>query len=203
MIPICDTPYGSFRTRTFADNFPDFFTFASITADGTTSSTADYHLWSIFSLREISSSDKRLIYYLLYSRFGNSHIANGIDENQFRFRLFSKLFQYAPTWLKELEIQKKLRELTDAELILGSEATYNHAFNPENSPATSSRDAINYINDQNKTLYTKSKMEGYSNLLALLKTDVTEEFLNHFNDLFIKITEGDYPLLYVTTEENQ
>jgi hypothetical protein len=37
-----------------------------------------------------------LVYYLLYARYGNNPIANR-DENQFKFKIFSVIFQYGPT----------------------------------------------------------------------------------------------------------
>ena len=36
------------------------------------------------------------LYYLLYARYGNSHIVN-TDENQFTYKLFSTIFMYGPT----------------------------------------------------------------------------------------------------------
>lgn len=191
-----DTYYGQFRTRTFAEIFPDYATFASMGINGEQTSVVNNQMWYIMNI-SLTNDNKRMLYYMLYSRFGNSHIANS-DENQFRFGLFSTIFQYGPTWEKRLDIQKKLRSLSDTELTLGGEATYNHAYNPEVSPGTSSRDGINFINDQNKTLYSKSKMEGYASLLALLEDDVTETFLSKFKKLFISITAGDEPLVYIT-----
>lgn len=45
-------------------------------------------------------------------------------------------------------------------------------------------------------------MEAYAQLAALLETDVTEDFLNKFKYLFIKVAAPDYPLLYETEVMN-
>jgi hypothetical protein len=76
--------------------------------------------------------------------------------------MFSVIFQYGPTWEKKLDIQEKLRDLTEAEILAGAKAIYNHAFNPETTPSTASLEELNYINDQNITNYKKSKLEAYS-----------------------------------------
>lgn len=36
------------------------------------------------------------LYYLLYARYGNNPIAN-YDEEQFKYKMFSIVFQYGPT----------------------------------------------------------------------------------------------------------
>lgn len=37
-----------------------------------------------------------LLYYLLYARYGNNPIAN-TDINQFKYKMYSVIFQYGPT----------------------------------------------------------------------------------------------------------
>ena len=185
MIP-CNSYYGSFRTRTFADIFPSVTDFSD-----------EYdELPFDDNVEELST-----IYYLLYARYGNSHIAYS-DENQFKYSLFSLIFMYGPTWEKRLDIQSKLRGISDEELLVGGKAIYNHSFNPGSAPSTSTLEEILTINDQNTTNYKKSKMEAYSMLLDLLETDVTEEFINKFKKLFITVLAPDYPLLYVTEDDN-
>lgn len=107
--------------------------------------------------------DVTLLYYLLYARYGNNPIANR-DVNQFKYKAFSIIFQYGPTWEKRLDIQKKLRELTAEELATGSKAIYNTALNPSTAPSTQATDELNYINQQNTTNYKKSKMDAYAQL---------------------------------------
>ena len=184
-VPCSDTYYGSYRTRTFADIFPDLGKFTALFAE------------TPFPAAIQTSADPinlELVFALLYARYGNSHTAFS-DENQFIYNIFATIFMYGPSWATRLATQKKIREAGD-DIFLGGEATYNSALNPENAPGTSSRDGIDYVNSQNKTLYTKSKLEGYANLLALVETDVTEEFINKFKKLFLIVPEPDYPLLY-------
>ena len=44
----------------------------------------------------ISDANARTLYYLLYARYGNNPIAN-YDEEQFKYKIFSIVFQYGPT----------------------------------------------------------------------------------------------------------
>lgn len=178
--------YGSYRTRTFADIFPDYEAFF----DG-------YDMSPINTGEEYEIQAVSKAYYLLYARYGNSHIAYS-DENQFKYAVYSTIWQYGPTWAKRVEIQQKLRKLNEDELIVGGKAIYNHSFNPSTAPSTSTLEELLTINDQNTTNYKKSKMEGYAQLMAMLELDVTSEFLEKFKRLFITITAPDYPLLYET-----
>lgn len=179
-----NSEYGNYRTKKFTDFYPIAQDFVN-----------DYHLCSIPST--ITDDTATTLFYLLYARYGNSHIINS-DENQFKYKLFSIVFQYGPTWEKRLDIQNKLRNLTEDELMYGTKAIYNTANNPGTEPSTGSFEELPYINSQNTTGYKKSKMDAYANLLALLDTDVTEDFIKKFGKLFITILEPREPLWYGT-----
>lgn len=184
-----NSPYGNFRTRTFANIFEEEDVFS-------------------LTLKEcgiplkITEESLSTLFYLLYARYGNSHIAS-YDENQFIYKVASTIFMYGPTWEKRIEIQDSLRKLTEEELLKGGAAIYNSA----NAPGTSLADnvgpdgKVDYISGQNTTDYYKSKMEGYATLASLLETDVTKEFLDKFANLFLKIVEPYSPLWYVTEVE--
>lgn len=64
----------------------------------------------------ITSQNATTLYYLLYARYGNSPISN-LDETQFKYKLFSIIWQYGPTWEKRLSVQDVLRNLTVNDLL--------------------------------------------------------------------------------------
>lgn len=75
--------YGNYRTRKFTDIFPNVDTFITgYTNNGITTT--------------ISQDSAKTLYYLLYSKYGNSHIANS-DENQFQYKVWSTIYMYGPT----------------------------------------------------------------------------------------------------------
>ena len=143
-----------------------------------------------------------LLYYLLYARFGNNPIAN-FDENQFKAKVFAIIWQYGPTWQKRLDVQEKLRSISDEDLLKGAKAIYNHAFNPSQTPSTATLDEIEFINDQNTTNYKKSKMDAYGQLWELLTIDVTTEFLNRFQKCFKQFVRPEKHWIYVTELEDE
>ena len=145
---------------------------------------------------EANNSSLKTLYYLLYAKYGNSFITNW-DENQWRYKVFSIIFQYGPTWEKRLDLQDKIRNLSDEDLLKGAKAVYNHAFNPSDEPVDTE---LNYINEQNTTNYKKSKMDAYTQLWGLLVTDVTEQFISRFSELFKKVI-APYTYIY-ESEEN-
>lgn len=150
----------------------------------------------------ITTNNATTLYYLLYAKHGNDPIAN-LDVNQFKAKVFSTIFQYGPTWEKKLDIQSKLRSLTDDELLIGSKAIYNSALNPSTAPSTSSLDELAYINSQNTTNYKRSKMEAYNMLWEALRTDVTSAFIKRFDHCFKTFVLPERPLLYVSEDEGE
>ena len=160
--------------------------------DSATDFATDYSTINLGGITDSSLVTK--LYYLLYAKYGNSFITN-LDETQFKYKLFSTIFEYGPTWEKRLDIQSKLRSISDADLLVGAKAIYNHALNPETTPSTSDLTEVNYINEQNTTNYKKSKMDAYTQLWNILATDVTEDFLSRFAILFKKAI-APYTYLY-------
>lgn len=187
MVAMQSRLYGSYRQRTFSEIFPSVDKFI------------DEFMASPFS-SAINDSSRRILYYMLYANYGNSPISNS-DENQFKYRVWSTIYMYGPTWEKRLEIQDKLRKLSEDELLKGGKAIYNHAFNPGTAPTTSDLEELDYINDQNTTNYKKSKLEGYAILMELLKTDVSRDFINKFKPMFLKFVQPEYPLWYVDNND--
>lgn len=181
---ICDSVYGNYRTRKFADIWPSADAFIQ-----------DYQASAI--PQKLKVADATTLYYLLYARYGNSSIANS-DENQFKYKIFSTIYIGGATWAKKQEIQDKLREMTEDEILAGTKAIYNHAFNPQTAPTTNTVDELEYINEQNTTKYKKSKLDGYALLWAILNDGVTETFLREFRYHFLVVVEPQLPLWYVT-----
>ena len=110
---------------------------------------------------------------------------------------------YGPTWEKRLDVQNKLRGLTDKELIEGTKQINNHSYNPSTEPSTNDTEELPTTNEQTSTKYKKSKMDAYAILIALLETDVTEEFVAKFKKLFLSIVEPQNPLWYITEQGEQ
>ena len=176
-----------YNTKLFTDIYNKVDTFV-----------ADYNSINLGGLTDPTLVTK--LFYLLYAKFGNSPIAN-LDENQFKYKLFSTVFMYGPAWEKRLDIQNEIRNLSADDLLQGAKAIYNHALNPETDPSTLAPDELTYINEQNTTQYKKSKMDAYGQLWRLISTDVTADFLAKFNDCFKKFVKPANPLIYVTDEE--
>ena len=185
--------YGNFRTRTFAEIFTEQG-FDSVQVFDTAIKECGIPL-------KIKDESLSTLFYLLYARYGNSHIASS-DENTFLYKLASTIFMYGPTWEKRIEIQDKLRALQETDILKGSEAIYNTANAPgtEIAGLVDNEGKLDFLSGQNTTAYRKSKMEGYATLASLLETDVTKEFIDRFANLFLKIVEPYEPLWYVTEE---
>lgn len=176
--------YGNYRQVKFTDVWQTAESFVS-----------DYKNNGIQTT--ISDQTATTLYYLLYSRYGNSVLASS-DTNRFKYDVWATIFSYGPTWEKRLEIQEKLRDLTDDDLFTGATQIYNHAYNPGTAPSTNTLDELTAINEQNTSKHKKGKMDAYAMLISLLETDVTESFLDKFKKLFLKVVQPELPLWYAT-----
>ena len=150
---------------------------------------ADYNTINLGGITDPTLVNK--LYYLLYAKFGNSPIAN-LDENQFKYKLFSTVFMYGPTWEKKLDIQATLRGLTEDQIKTGTARAisntgtvgttgnntynnlkstdsgadiHNHAYNPATDPATTDTLELDYINEQQVDKFgrTNTKSGSISN----------------------------------------
>ena len=144
----------------------------------------------------ITADNQTKLFYLLYAKYGNSPIANR-DINQFKYKVFSIIYQYGPTWEKKLSIQDSIRSLTEEDLRTGNKAIYNSALNPSTAPTTATTEEINYINSQNTTNYKRSKMDAYNMQWSLLDDSLTARFINRFSVCFKQFVAPERPLIFV------
>lgn len=166
---------------------------------------ADYKDSGLYNqANSITDEHANLLFYLIYARHGNSPIAN-LDINQFKYKMWSIIFQYGPSWEKKLEIQENLRDLTETDILSGAKAIYNRAYNPENlsGPSTTEEIGLEYVSEQNTTNYKKSKLEAYTILWSLLKTDVTNGFVRKFDGLFKSFVTPQNTYIYETEYEDE
>ena len=113
----------------------------------------------------ISDQNATTLYYLLYAKYGNTPIAN-YDETQWKYKMFSIIFQYGPTWEKRLDIQTTLRGLQISDLVdNGSYRALSSQSGTESSSKTGS-------DNNTRTLNTTEKNTGTS-ALANTGTDTT------------------------------
>lgn len=181
-----------YNTKTFTEVFDDYGTFK-------------YHYINSGIPTTISCDDTenpsslQTLYYLLYAQYGNSPISN-MDESQFIYKVLGIIFKFGPSWEKKLEIQEKLRGLTDAQIEEGALSIHNRAFNPATDPETTSEEILDYINEQNTSRVKKSKVGAYMDLWAALSTDVTSQFISRFAICFKQFVGYEHPLLYKTED---
>lgn len=152
----------------------------------------------------ITEENATLLYYLMYARFGNSHIMS-TDRERFTYKLFSTVFMYGPSWEARLTLQSRIRELLkdDKKLMTGLTQIYNDAYNNDTNPTTQTTEELEYINAQKVAKVKNSYLSAYSALNDLILTDVTKMFLDKFDDLFIKILRPQKPYWYITDNDEE
>lgn len=184
-----DSYFGSYTTRKFSDIFTTAEEFINY-----------YKNCGITPI--VTEENIKILYYLLYSKYGNSHIASS-DENQTKLLIMSIIYMYGPSWEKKMDIQKTLRGLSEDEIVKGSKQINNHSYNPSSLPSTNSLEELQTINEQNTSHFKKSKLDAYNLLWNLIATDVTEEFLSKFKKCFLLIVAPQKPLWYITNTEEE
>lgn len=190
----CGSLYGTYRTKKFSDTWTNVDDFIK-----------DYQNIGIPTTIPVTASDNTeasamTLFYLLYARYGNEVWAASDPERR-KYLLFSIIWRYGPGWQKDLEIQNKLRKLSDDEIQSGSFQISNLADNPSTDPGTDSSELLKFVKAQNTNRFKKGKLEAYALLDSLLKRDVTGDFINKFQKLFLTIVEPEALLLYEDIEE--
>ena len=184
---------GQYGTVTFGEAFPTSTQFST-----------EFKASAYYSLlgNEFTDTSIDLVYYLLLAKYEANPTANQ-DVSLFKNKLFSIIFKYGPTWQKKLDIQKKLRTLTESDIILGTTTIYNRASNPEQAPTTDTIDELTYINDQNTQKFKRNKTSAYSELYSLLRDNITDAFIDHFKVCFRMIVAFDYFVPVYEEEEDE
>lgn len=188
--------FGNYITRKFSDVFPTEEEFVSEFAACPFAAVTNQN---DLPVNAIPDKYIKLTYWLLMTRYANSTVASA-DETQFKYKVFSLMFTHGPTWIKRLEIQNDIRNMSEEELRMGSKIINNNAYNPGTEPSTATLEELTAINAQNTSNRKKSKLEAYTSLLALMDVDVTEDFISRFKPLFLKVVQPNLPLWYITEE---
>ena len=151
-----------------------------------------------------SLSDSKIdtLFALLYAYYGSSPIANRNVE-QWKYKVYTVIFQYGPIWQKELDIQDKLRGLSEADILQGAKAIYNHARNDGTAPGTGTIEELEYLDDQSTSINKKSKMVGYAELLSVIRSNVTNNFLLKFRKLFTVVVTPQYGFRIFSEEDEE
>lgn len=144
---------------------------------------------------KLQSDKATTLFYLLYARYGNSPIAN-TDVEQFKYKLFSVIFQYGPTWAKKLEIQDSLNALKLEDIVIAGKQISNHAYNPSTAPSNATLDELTHINEQNVQTQKRNTIDAYRNLWSMLNDKLTDEFLDKFEYLFKAFVLPENPILF-------
>jgi hypothetical protein len=188
------TFYNTFghRTRLLQDIFPDFETFEALYRDcGIPTVIKEDEGYANFNLQTI--------YIILMAEYANTPIKSS-DEERFKLKFMSTLYEYGPTWQREMYLQYKLLDASDEEIVTGGKAIYNHARNPGTVPNTQTLEDLPYIDDQSTTNYKKNKPDAYREIREGLTPSITKRFVDKFRPLFVNILYGNYPVVYVTEE---
>lgn len=178
--------YGKHRTNTFSEIWPTKDDFIK-----------DYEEIDLGGFEK--EETVRRLYYLIYSRHGNDAIYSS-DENRFKYQLFGIVMNYGGEFEKKLEIQKKLINLSDAEIEKGTTQISNYAKNPSTHPMTEQFEQLKKIDQQNAMGYKKSKIDALSQQSDSLTTQFIDAFLNRFDKLFNPFP-AEFPLIYCIEEE--
>ena len=139
----------------------------------------------------ISDSNATTLYYLLFARYGNNPIAN-YDENQFKYKVMSIIFQYGPTWEKRLSVQNTLRGLQLSDLI--DDGSFSELFGHQGANSNTKTDSSN----STRTIDNDTSSTG----TVTIDTDNdTTDVKNHaYNPSSAPATNAYDPLTYINEQ---
>ena len=150
---------------------------------------------------KITEENCRLLYSLLYAKFGNSPIAN-FDENQFKYKIYAAIYKFGGEWEKKVYIQDKLRELDDEEIRKANKSIINHASNPDVAPDTKETNELDFVSDQNVSKQELSKLNAYQFYMLALESDYHDEFIKKFEPCFSKFVDRSCTAVYCSDDDD-
>ena len=174
-----------YDTKIFSEIFPDFASFKNVFDNE----------FNSYAKNCITETSLKTLYWLLFARYGASPAAS-YSVDLFKAQIVGNTFQKGPTWEKKLAVQKSLRELSEADLLAGARTMFNRALHPEDPPGTDTDEELPYLNAQDVSKQRRSKLDAYSYLQDVLKTDVTEEFIRSYEKLFSKFVSPTITHVY-------
>lgn len=153
----------------------------------------------------ISDANATTLYYLLYARYGNTPIAN-YDEEQFKYKIFSVVFQYGPTWEKRLSVQKTLRDFQLADLI--DDGQMSELFSDQGTTSSTSSGTTGNTRTLNTqeantgtATTTKTGTQGLAHTGTVGVVGDTEDIKNHaYNPSTTPAANAYSPLGYINEQ---
>ena len=189
-MPLLDAPYlPAYNTKLFCDIWQDADSFL-----------LDMKASPIYQ-SELSDANYQFIFYLLFQRYGNNPIATFNDE-QFKMKIATGIYAYAPTYFKKSAIQKALRALNLDDLRDGFKSIQNRALNDATAPSTDTDEELAYLNEQIVNKGKRSIADAYAFLWGLLRNDLIEDFLDKFKKYFCKVVDSQRTILYTNIGED-
>ena len=153
----------------------------------------DYHDADID--KTIDDAHTKTLYYLLYAKYGNSPIVNR-DVTQFKYKVWTIIWQYGAEWQKRLAIQKDIKDLTDDELREGTRGIFNQANNPSIGPSTGDTGELSFVDAQTVSKSKKSKIDAKAIQWDSLNSGYTKVFIDKFKPLFSRFVGTTVDFLY-------
>ena len=189
-MPLLDAPYlPAYNTKLFCDIW-----------EGAESFLTDMKASPIYN-SELSDENYEFVFYLLFQRYGNNPIATNNDQ-QFKMKIATCIYAYAPTFFKKSAIQKELRALDLDELRDGYKSIQNRALNDATAPSTDTDEEIAYLNEQIVNKGKRSKADAFAYLWGLLRNDLIDDFLDKFKKFFSKVVDSQRTIIYTNLEED-
>lgn len=174
-----------YNTKTFSQVFPTYASFKDCFDND----------FDEYAKNVIPANYLQTLYWLLYARFCDNPIVNYSVIN-FKAKLVGITWQKGPAWVRKVQLQDSLRALTEDDLLTGARTIFNKALHPETEPGTDTDTELTYINVQDVSKQRRSKLDAYSYLQDVLKNDVSEEFIRHFEKLFSKFVSPTITRIY-------
>lgn len=185
-----DSMLPMYNTKTFSQIFPTFNSFKYCFDNE----------FNAYAKDCISEDSLKALYWLIYSRYGENPIVN-LSEIIFKAKMVANTYQKGPTWERRLTLQQEIRQLSEEDLLKGARTIFNKALHDETEPGTNTDEELDYLNQQDVSKITRSKLDAYSFLQDILKTDVTEEFLSSYAKLFSRFVSPTNTRIYVNDIE--
>lgn len=181
-------------SKRFIDAFPKF--------ENTTGTESKYFyetwLSSPFYDETITKDELREIYNHLLARYYNWHYVY-LDDFGIALNTMHTIHDFYPNTKERLNIAKQIRDLSVEEFSKSGITIMSNASNPKTR--TNMDELVELVDSQEANFQLKSKEQALRAKFASLVDGIMDDFVDRFQDQFVKLYSGVNNYIYMNEEE--
>lgn len=147
-------------------------------------------------------ADLDKVFWHLMSKYDESHYSYKSDD-KCKLKTFHVIHQYLPTYLKRIELQERIRNMTDQDLFDSGKQVVKSANTPDVEEDMNSLSTPQYTDNIQVQNRQSAKLLAIQQQYGSILDNVWDEFIDKFAFLFKKFMFIPYDYIYINEEGDE